>query len=173
MTIKVAQFLDVADGLQQNQFAVGSHGEVNSLNDLNPIYRQLLDNPSHCIIGLVGGDGGVNMTPIWFDYEDDTVLVNIASQRKKCEWIRANGRVSLLLMNPDNPYHWMSIKATLEREISEDDPAEGQRVTDQLNKIWVKYIGDGDTYQLRDPSINERRNLFVCKVTRVALFGKP
>ena len=76
-------------------------------------------------------------------------------------------------MNPENMYHWMSIKVTVDREILEDDPEEGAWVTDQLNRIWMKYVGEGDTYGLRDPAIEERRVLFECTVDRIATFGQP
>ena len=47
-------------------------------------------------------------------------------------------------------------------------------MTEHLNKIWRKYIVDGgDTYGLRDPSIDERRVLFVCKIDKIATFGQP
>ncbi len=59
------------------------------------------------------------------------------------------------------------------REISEDDPAEGQRVTDQLDRIWVKYTGNEPPYALRDPSMDERRVLFELEVVKVATFGRP
>ena len=173
MSINVARFLDVASGLQPRQFSVGSHDQISSLADLDPIYKQLLDEPVACVLGLVGGDGRVNQTPMWFDYEGDKVLVNVAAQRKKVDWIRANGRVSVLLVNPKNAYHWVSIKATVSREISEDDPAEGAQVTAQLDRIWTKYTGNEPPYGLRDPAINERRVLFVCDVDRVATFGQP
>ncbi len=63
---------------------------------------------------------------------------------------------------------------TVDREISEDDPDEGSRVTEQLDRIWRKYIPDGgDAYGLRDPSIDERRVLFECRVDRIATFGVP
>jgi hypothetical protein len=81
--------------------------------------------------------------------------------------------MTLLLMNPENMYHWLSMKVTVEREIREDDPVEGRRASEQLDRIWRKYIGQGDTYQLRDPSINERRVLFECRVDRIATFGQP
>jgi len=173
MAIKVAQFLDVADGLQPNQFSVGSHAAVTSLADLEPIYRRLLDEPVTAVFAVTGRDGRPNLTPMWFDYDGDTVLVNVASHRKKVEWIRANPKMTILLLNPQNPYHWVSIKCTVRREISEDDVAEGARVTAQLDRIWTKYTSNDPPYGLRDPSRNERRVLFECDVDQVATFGKP
>jgi general stress protein 26 len=173
MSIKVAQFLDVATGLQPGQFSVGSHDQINSLDNLDPIYKQLLDAPTPAVIGLIGNDGLVNQTVMWFDYSGSQVLVNVGAHRKKVEWIRKNQKLSFLLVNPQNAYHWVSIKCTLEREISEDDPAEGAMVTAQLDKVWTKYTGNEPPYGLRDPSINERRVLFICNVDRVATFGKP
>ena len=85
----------------------------------------------------------------------------------------ASSYATFLLMNPANAYHWISIKTVLKREISEDDPAEGQRVTDQLDRIWVKYTGNEPPYALRDPSITERRVLFEMEVVKVATFGRP
>ena len=92
--------------------------------------------------------GLANLTPVWFDYEGDTVLLNLATHRKKVEWLRANPQATFMLMNPENPYHWVSIKATVSREVSEDDPDEGRRVTEQLNRIFHKYTG-GDEYDQR------------------------
>lgn len=173
MSVTVSRFLDVSEGLQPNQFSVGSRETIDSLSDVGDTYKQLMDKPIACVLAVMGKDGRPNLTPMWFDYEGDKVLVNVAQHRKKVEWIRANPQLSLLLMNPENMYHWMSLKVTVEREISEDDPVEGARVTEQLNRIWVKYIGDGETYGLRDPAMEERRVLFECRVDRIATFGQP
>jgi PPOX class probable F420-dependent enzyme len=173
MALTVAKFLDVADGLQPNQFSVGDRYQINSISELDETYKQLMDKPIPVVMAVVGGDGRPNLTPMWFDYEGDKVLVNVAEQRRKTNWIRNTPQMTLLLLNPANMYHWMSLKVTVEREISEDDPKEGPRVTAQLNKIWKKYIGEGEEYGLRDPSFNERRVLFECRVDRIATFGKP
>jgi nitroimidazol reductase NimA-like FMN-containing flavoprotein (pyridoxamine 5'-phosphate oxidase superfamily) len=114
-----------------------------------------------------------NLTPVWFDYDGDTVLLNLATHRKKVDWLRKAPYATFLLMNPGNTYHWISIKTVVKREISEDDPAEGQRVTDQLDRIWVKYTGNEPPYGLRDPSLDERRVLFEMQVVSVATFGRP
>jgi PPOX class probable F420-dependent enzyme len=173
MAIAVAKFLDVAGGLQANQFSVGSRDSVTSLNDIDPIYKRLLDEPVTAVFAVMGKDGRPNLTPMWFDYDGSTVLVNVASHRKKVEWIRAFPKLTVLLMNPANPYHWMSIKCSVTRELSEDDPKEGARVTKHVDKIWTKYTKQPPPYGLRDPSRNERRILFECAVEKVATFGKP
>ena len=113
------------------------------------------------------------MTPMWFDYEGETVLVNVATHRKKVEWIRANQQLSILLVNPENAYHWVSIKCTVRRELLEDEPEHSERVNAQLDRIWTKYTSQDPPYGLRDPSIDERRVLFECSVDRVATFGQP
>ena len=173
MSIRVAEFLDVAEGLQPQQFSVRSHDAIDSLSDLDPIYKALLDRPIPVVLAVIGNDGRPNLTPMWFDYEGGTVLVNVATHRKKVEWIRKNPQLSMLIVNPDNAYHWVSIKCTVEREVLEDDPAEGARVTAQLDRIWTKYTQNEPPYGLRDPAIDERRVLFECRVDRVATFGKP
>jgi PPOX class probable F420-dependent enzyme len=173
VSITVAKFRDVANGLQPGQFTIGDREPVSSLADLDPIYKRLLDEPVTAIVAVLGADGQPNLTPVWFDYEGDTVLLNLATHRKKVDWLRQAPHATFLLMNPENAYHWLSIKTAVKREVSEDDPAEGQRVTDQLDRIWVKYTGNEPPYGLRDPSINERRVLFELAVVKVATFGQP
>jgi hypothetical protein len=170
--IKVAKFLDVANGTQPNQFSVGDRGSINSLADLDPSFKKLMDEPVTQVLGIVGPGGRANLTPMWFDYEGDHVLLNCAAHRKKTEWIRKRGQLTSMLVNPANPYHWMSIKSSVIQEISEDDPVDGARVTAQVDKIWTKYTQQPGPYGLRDPQINERRVLFVCAVDQIATFGQ-
>jgi len=170
--ITVAKFKDVANGLQPGQFAVGERTKITSLAELDPIYKALLDRPITVVLGLIGPDGRVGLTPMWFDYEGDTILVNTASHRAKCGWIRTRPQLTLLIVNPDNPYHWVQIKCTVESEQREWEPG-GVRVTKQLDKIWTKYTGQPGPYGLRDPGIDEKRVLFVCRIDRIATFGKP
>lgn len=165
--ITIAKFKDVADGLQAGQFSIGERENVSGLSGLDPIYKELLDRPIVITLGLIGPDGRVGLTPMWFDYEGDHILVNTAAHRRKCGWIRNNPQLTVLIVNPDNPYHWVQIKCTVEREELEDGP-NGERVTRQLDKIWQRYTGNEPPYGLRDPSIDEERVLFVCRIDRLA-----
>jgi PPOX class probable F420-dependent enzyme len=173
MAITVAKFRDVAEGTQPGQFQIGDRDRVTTLADLDSIYRQLLDEPITAVVAVIGGTGRPNMTPVWFDYEGDTVLLNLATHRKKVDWLRKNPEATFLLLNPANAYHWVSIKATVRREVSEDDPVDGARVTAQLDRIWTKYTGNEGPYGLRDPARDERRVLFEFDVDSIATFGRP
>jgi len=173
VSFTVAKFLDVSQGVQEDQFTVGSREEKQSLDDLDPVYRQLLDEPVTAVIAVIGGDGRPWLTPVWFNYAGDKVLLNLAEHRRKTEWIRRTPQVTMLLLNPKNPYHWLSIKATVEREIHEDDAAEGHRATETIDQAWTKYTGAEPPYGLRDPAMDERRVLFECRVDSVAVFGQP
>lgn len=168
----IANFRDVADGRQEGQFAIGAKKKAASIADLDPIYRQLLDRPITVTLAVIGPDGRPSLTPMWFDYEGDKILVNTASHRNKCEWIRKNPQLTLLLVNPENPYHWVNIKCTVVNEIREGEPG-GERATQHVDKIWAKYSGQEPPYGLRDPVIDEKRVLFECRIDRIATFGKP
>jgi PPOX class probable F420-dependent enzyme len=168
----IANFRHVARGLQPGQFAVGDRRKASGLNDLDPMYRRLLDEPVTMTLGFIGPDGRVTMTPMWFDHEGDKVLINTAAHRPKCEWIRRSPQLTILLVNPQNPYHWVQIKCTVEKEMREWE-AGGEYVTKQLDRIWTKYTGNPAPYGLRDPSIDEKRVLFICGIDRIATFGEP
>lgn len=173
MSIPVAKFLDVADGTKPGQFTIGDREDIPGLAGLDPKYKRLLDEPVTATVAVLGSDGLPNLTPVWFDYEGDLVLLNLAEHRKKTPWLRARPTATFLLVNPENSYHWLSIKTTVVREIHEDDPDEGPRVTAQLDRIWTKYTGQPAPYGLRDPSIDERRVLFELRVDKIATFGQP
>jgi nitroimidazol reductase NimA-like FMN-containing flavoprotein (pyridoxamine 5'-phosphate oxidase superfamily) len=172
MSFKVSNFKHVAEGLQEGQFTVGERSELERLEDLDPRYRQLLDDPVTAVLAVMAGDGRTSLTPVWIGYRDDRVLFNFSEHRKKCEWIESNPQVTAMLMNPANPYHWMSIKATMVERVHEDGP-DGERATATIDEAWAKYTGNEPPYGLRDPVRDERRVLYECSVDSVATFGLP
>src|SRR5262249_53760706 len=127
VTISVAKFRDVAAGGPPGQFMIGDGDAAPSLADPAPVYKRLLDEPVTAVVAVTGSDGQPNLTPVWFDYEGDTVLLNLATHRKKVDWLRKAPNATFLLMNPENTYHWVSIKTVVRREVGEENPADGPR----------------------------------------------
>jgi hypothetical protein len=85
VSITVAKFKDVAEGTQPGQFKIGEREAVSSLTDLDPSFKRLLDEPVTAVVAVMGRGEHPNLTPVWFDYEGDTVLLNLATHRKKVD----------------------------------------------------------------------------------------
>jgi hypothetical protein len=66
----------------------------------------------------------------------------------------------------------VQIKHTVEEEVREGE-AGGERATAQLDRMWTRYTGNPPPYGLRDPKIDEKRVLFVCRIDGIATFGRP
>ena len=95
-------------------------------------------------------------------------------ERREALWTAAARAVSHDLRIPlTTIIAALQTMARLGPEIAEDDPTEGKRVSDQLNRIWRKYTGDDGEYGLRDASVNESRILFELTVDKIATFGVP
>ncbi len=56
--ITVANFVNVANGLKPGQFDIGERHQIRTLDDLDPIYRSLLDRPITVTLGLTGPMAG-------------------------------------------------------------------------------------------------------------------
>src|SRR5207247_2314711 len=69
VSITVAKFRDVAEGVQPGQFMIGDREPVASLADLDPIYKRLLDEPVNAIVAVTGSAGQPKRPPGWFDYD--------------------------------------------------------------------------------------------------------
>ena len=152
--------------------SASANGQARGLSDLDPIYRQLLDRPVTMTLGLIGPDGRVSLTPMWFDYEGDKVLVNTASHRRNANGFASTRSSPSCWSIPKIPTTGCRSGARWRRRCGSGRTA-ASYVTRQLDRIWTKYTGNPAPYGLRDPAIDEKRVLFICRIDRIATFGKP
>ncbi len=78
-------------------------------------------------------DGRPQVTPVWCDYDGTHVLVNSARGRQKDRNMRRDPRVSLAIMDPDNPYRYLEVRGRVV-EITEDG------AEDHIDKMAKKYL---------------------------------
>ncbi len=74
------------------------------------------------------------VTPVWFEYDGQYILVNSARGRRKDRNIRANPNVALSIQDPDNPYRYVGIQGKVV-EITEEGAVE------HIHKLSRKYMG--------------------------------
>ncbi|MFB6104147.1 MAG: PPOX class F420-dependent oxidoreductase [Halobacteriaceae archaeon] len=69
----------------------------------------LFDRETYAILGTVMPDGTPHLTPVWIDHDGDDILVNTARGRQKDRNVRANPRVGVCILDPDDPYRYVSV----------------------------------------------------------------
>ena len=108
--------------------------------------KQFLDNPFVGVVTTLRPDGSPHSTVVWVDRLDGEVSFNTARGRAKERYLSADPRVSLLVVDPDNPYRWLSVSGPAELTENGADS--------QIDKLAKKYLGR-DRYPGRSPQ--ERR----------------
>ena len=58
-------------------------------------------------------DGKPHQTPVWVDWDGDHVLLNLNNFRAKLEHLRHDPRVSVLVLDRNDPFRWIAIEGTV------------------------------------------------------------
>ena len=106
-------------------------------------YRDLFDKQAFGNLGTLMPDGSPQVTPVWVDYDGKYVIVNTARGRQKDKNLRRDGRVSLAILDPQNPYRYLEIRGRV-AEVTEKGAAE------HIDKMAKKYLGK-DKYPFSQP----------------------
>jgi PPOX class probable F420-dependent enzyme len=110
---------------------------------LNDKQKQFLDNPYVGIVTTLREDGSPHSTVVWVDREDGDVSFNTARGRAKPRHLERDPRVSLLVLDPSDPYKWVAVSGRVELV---EDGADAQ-----IDKLAKKYLGK-DEYPWRSPT---------------------
>lgn len=120
-------------------------------------YRDLFNKKAFASLGTLMSDGQPQVTPVWVDYDGKNILFNSARGRVKDLNIRRDPRVSLAILDPDNPYRYLEIRGKVV-EITQEG------ADDHINKLAKKYLGV-DKYPYRQPG--EVRVLYRMRAEKV------
>jgi PPOX class probable F420-dependent enzyme len=163
------EICDVITPVAVGSFTVGSTTKAERVTDLPAVHVALLQRAVTGALATVDAHGNPQTTPVWCDSDTEHVNLNSKKGRLKDRNIRRRTQVSLLLVNPDNAYHWIEIKGEVVDVIDEDDPERGHLATKSIDDLAEKYLGQRP-YPLRDPS-GEVRTLYQVRPTRILTFG--
>ena len=124
--------------------------------------RALLEAPNFCNVATILRDGTPHVVPTWVDVEDDLVRLNSAEGRLWPRNIRRDPRVTLTVLNQENPYEFVSIRGRLV-----EDTHEG--ADEHIDRLAKKYMGV-DSYPFRQEG--EQRITFKIRPERVIHHGQ-
>ena len=101
--------------------------------DLSTAQRRFLENPFVGVVTDLRPDGSPHSTVVWVDVDDDGPSFNTAWPRAKPRYLDVDPRVSLVVLDPQDPYRWIAITGTTTMT---DDGA-----NDQIDRLSKKYTG--------------------------------
>jgi PPOX class probable F420-dependent enzyme len=89
-----------------------------AMASLTEAQRAFIRNPYYAVITTTRPDGSLQSTVVWVEEEDGDILFNTSVGRAKERNLKVNPEVSVMVVDPANPYHWVSAsgKATLTTE---------------------------------------------------------
>jgi len=123
--------------------------------------RELLEAPNFVAVATLDKDGSPDVKVVWADVDGGHIVLNSAEGRKWPQNARRDPRVTVTVVNHDNPYEYAQIRG----RVVEDTHDGADENIDQLAK---KYL-DKDEYPFRQPG--EQRVKFLVEPESVSVQG--
>ena len=124
--------------------------------------KDLLERPIVVAFATSNPDGQPQVTPVWASLEGDQVWINSAVGRRKDRNIRANPKVTVMILDPENAFHWVEIRG----EVVEFDESEAALA--HINKLSGIYAGNEDYYAFNPESKGaEQRVIYKIQPSKV------
>ena len=85
-----------------------------------PAYLDLLERPLIGHLATVSSNGRPQANPMWFGWDGSRLCFTHTNTRRKYEQLKANPHLALSVVDPDNGYRYLEVRAVV--EAIEDDP---------------------------------------------------
>jgi PPOX class probable F420-dependent enzyme len=123
--------------------------------------EELLKAKNFCDVSTLNADGSVHCAPVWVDVDSGVVELNTALGRTWPKNLQRDPRVTLTVMNLENPYEYVSIRGRVAK--FETDGAD-----EHIDRLALKYLGK-ERYPFRQPG--ETRVIVRVQPERVSVHG--
>lgn len=124
-------------------------------------YRDLLERPVIVALATVLESGQPQVHPVWADLEGEYIRINTVAGRAKHRNMEERPLVTVLAVDPDDPFRWLEVRGKVEKTCFEGADA-------HIDKLAKEYMGV-DVYPGHTPE-NKRLIAYV-KPTRVIASG--
>ncbi|MEU8027168.1 PPOX class F420-dependent oxidoreductase [Streptomyces sp. NPDC049099] len=76
--------------------------------------KSLLDRKVFIVVGTLQPDGSPQLSPVWVKRDGDDLLFSTTVDRRKKKNLDRDNRVTVVVMDPDQPYEYAEIRGTAE-----------------------------------------------------------
>jgi PPOX class probable F420-dependent enzyme len=99
--------------------------------------KKLLDDKNFVVVATSNTDGSPQTSVLWATYEGDELLLStIQGRKKETNWLK-DSRTSVLILDRENPYHYVEVRGTVSMS-TEGGPELIERLSQAyLGKSWT------------------------------------
>lgn len=107
-------------------------------------HKDLLERANFAHLATIRPDGSPQSSVMWFSWDGEVLKLTHTKNRQKFANLQNEPRVALSVLDPENPYRFIEVRAVLES--IEDDDAEASF----YHSLQVRY---GNVYPIPDADI--------------------
>jgi len=122
--------------------------------------HDLFERPILAALSTVNPDGQPHTVPVWCDFDGTHVRVNSPDSTRKSRNMSEESKVTVLLIDPTNPFHWVEVMGHI---VEIRDESKGAR--DHINALSKKYTGN-DVYRDQG-NVSHNRLMYVIQPDKV------
>jgi len=99
-------------------------------------YLDLVQDQSKALLYLATEmpDGSPQVTPVWFSFDGEYILINTAEGRMKERNMKRRPRVAMAIQDPEDPYRYLGMRGEVESYTNEG-------ADEHINALSLRYKG--------------------------------
>jgi PPOX class probable F420-dependent enzyme len=107
-----------------------------NITDLPSEFLDLLkdETKSFLFLATIMADGSPQVTPIWFNTDNNYILINTNEGRVKDKNMKARSKVAFVIQDPSDPYRYIQIRGEVVEHTT-------QGADEHISALSMKYHG--------------------------------
>jgi PPOX class probable F420-dependent enzyme len=105
-------------------------------------HLDLFQGPVHGVLTTIMPDGTPQSSMIWVDYDGECVLINTTLERQKGRNMRANPKVTVLVIDPNDSGRWVEVRGQVQEITPEGAEAHADKLTRRYCHNKQHFYGD-------------------------------
>lgn len=99
------------------------------------------ETKAYLFLATIMADGSPQVTPIWFNTDDNHILINTNEGRTKDRNMKARPKVALVIQDPNDVYRYLGIRGEVVEHTT-------QGADEHINQLNLKY--DNEPWKYRE-----------------------
>jgi len=133
-------------------------------------HLDLFQKPVHGVLTTMMPDGTPQSSIVWVDYDGEYVLINTTLERQKGQNMRANPKVTVLVIDPKDSSRWVEVRGQVKEMTRDCAEAHADKLTQRYCSNKKHFYGDIYPVEQKEKETRVIARIQPIKVSMDAIF---